>query len=69
MVVDKNIPIPPKKAGDATESNAVAKMKVGDSVLALNTNQMHRVLYYAKRQKFKVTTRQLDKGTRIWRVA
>jgi hypothetical protein len=69
MVVEKNIPIPPKKAGDATESNAIAKMKVGDSVLALDANQMQRVIYHAKRNQFKVTTRQLDKGTRVWRVA
>ena len=69
MVVEKNIPIPGKKRGDATEATAVSKMKVGDSVLALDSKQMQRVLYYAKRQKFKVTTRQLDKGTRVWRVA
>ena len=69
MVVEKNIPIPGKKRGDATEANAVAKMKVGDSVLAVDRKQFQRVLYYAKQQKIKVTTRQLDKGTRVWRVA
>ncbi len=69
MVIDKNIPIPPKKSGGATEVNLIARMKVGDSVLALDANQIARVAYHAKRCKFKITRRQVEKGTRIWRVA
>ena len=70
MQIDKNIPLPPKR--HAIRSKAVAfvdTMEAGDSVLfddVLDANRLRDALRY---RGLKYTTRKMNDGWRVWRLA
>lgn len=62
LVVEKNIPIPPK----GSKWNACEKMKIGDSIL-LESNAQASAL----RQNFREWSfreRKVENGVRVWRI-
>ena len=73
--IEKNIPIPEKftgKAGAFKEiSLAAMSMEIGESVfLKLTVNKaIAKFSYVSKKHGRKFTSRSIDGGTRVWRVA
>ncbi len=67
MIIEKNIPIPPKKHGKERTS-PVWNMEIGDSYFTdgRNKNEYARV---ANANGWKFTVRKEGDGYRVWRVA
>lgn len=70
LTIEKNIPIPDPRNKIRTGWAAVAeKMEVGDSVLCYNEKDrgaLYNALVY---RRFKVASRKLDNGFRVWRIS
>lgn len=72
-VVENGIKIPPvrkvtRKAYGTGFAAALKTMGVGDSMLISRLDQFS-ANYVARRNGFKIVTRTMDDGIRIWRVA
>lgn len=70
LTIEKNIPIPEPRTNGRTGWAAVAgKMEVGDSVLCNNEKDrgsLYNALVY---RRFRVASRKLDNGYRVWRIS
>jgi hypothetical protein len=73
MKVENGIPLPPAWGrGKSVSWSFVAKMKVGQSFLADDRSQTRvaaKLQYWAEKLGWKFTTRKVDEGVRVWRVA
>ena len=72
MKVEKNVPIPVKKANAKNNFVTLLKsMEVGDSILFDRTKTKPSSFYVcARRLEYKITMRELDeKQTRIWLIS
>lgn len=70
--IEKGIPIPPKKIVQK-ESYGTEKMIVGDSMFFPNCKLTAKgpvaARVYASKKGWKVVSRQIDGGVRVWRAS
>jgi len=67
--VDKGIPIPNNRKKYAYVGNAIARMKVGDSIVLLNEQEVNHARTFARIRGYRLITRSLQKGEgnrRVW---
>jgi hypothetical protein len=67
MIIEKNIPVPPKAAGKPRTS-PIWNMQVGDSYTTKRQSGGDHA-YVSKVNGWKFTTRKEGDGFRVWRVA
>lgn len=69
FVIESGIPIPPKAKGKARTgfTGAIEALKVGDSLLISDASKRANACTVAERLGYKVVTRAVDEGVRMWR--
>lgn len=73
LVIEKGIPLPPRRLSSILVRTLLSKMEVGDSVLLANLTKSVDTTtqpYYnaARYLGIRVTYRKVEGGVRIWRV-
>lgn len=76
FIIEKNVPIPPKRMKSSTSPliDALKKMQINDSIFIATTKETHErqmsrfTALYIKLKPLTFTTRTVDGGFRAWRV-
>ena len=67
MKIDKNIPIPDRRAGKPRKYGIVDNMEVGDSIFTSSRSEISGLYNRSKYLGYVPVIRKLHNGFRIWR--
>lgn len=68
MVIEKDVPIPPKHARAQGVAATLSRMQKGDSFLLDSEDACRHAHGVAKRNGMKITTRKVEGGWRVWKI-